>query len=96
MDIPSRHSYFIGCSNGGREGMVAGERYPEYFDGIVAGAPAFNLTNAAIAEAWSTVQLATIAPKRADGTPISQRPSLSVISSYWRPLCLTNAMHWTE
>ncbi len=66
---PIKHSYFIGCSNGGREGMVAGERYPQYFDGIVAGAPAFNLTHAAIAEAWSTVQLATIAPKRPDGSP---------------------------
>lgn len=66
---PIKHSYFMGCSNGGREGMIAGQRYPDYFDGIVAGAPAFNLTHAAIAEAWNTVQLASIAPKKADGTP---------------------------
>jgi Tannase and feruloyl esterase len=41
--------------------------------GVIAGAPAFNLTHAAIAEAWNTVELASIAPKRPDGTPdISQ------------------------
>ena len=65
---PIRHSYFQGCSNGGREGLIAAQRYPEYFDGIIAGAPAFNLTHAAIAEAWNTVQLATIAPHKPDGT----------------------------
>ena len=66
---PIQHSYFLGCSNGGREGLIAGELYPEYFDGIVAGAPAFNLTHSAIAEAWSTVQLAKLAPKKPDGSP---------------------------
>ena len=66
---PIRYSYFQGCSNGGREGLIAAERYPSYFDGVIAGSPAFNLTHAAIAEAWNTVQLATIAPKKPDGTP---------------------------
>lgn len=34
------HSYMTGCSTGGREGMLASQRYPELFDGIVIGAPA--------------------------------------------------------
>jgi feruloyl esterase len=34
------HSYMTGCSTGGREGMLASQRYPELFDGIVVGAPA--------------------------------------------------------
>jgi hypothetical protein len=51
---PTERSYFVGCSKGGEEGMVLAQRFPNEFDGIVAGALGFSLPRAAVAEAWDT------------------------------------------
>lgn len=69
-DTPVRESYFAGCSNGGREAMMVAERFPELFNGIIAGDPGFNLSRAAIAEMWSVAHLQAIAPQDAHGAPI--------------------------
>ena len=54
-------SYLGGCSNGGRHALVAATRYADQFDGIIAGAPGYNLPKAAIAQLWGVQQYATVA-----------------------------------
>ena len=65
-----RHSYFMGCSNGGREAMITAQRYPLEFDGVIAANPGFRLSRAAVAEVWDTRQLMAIAPANAHGQKI--------------------------
>lgn len=54
-------SYYVGCSEGGREAMMMSQRFPDYFDGILACSPGFKLPKAAIAEVWDTQAFAAVA-----------------------------------
>jgi len=50
----AQHSYFDGCSTGGREAMIMSQRYPEYFDGIVSGDPAIRTGHSNLALGFMT------------------------------------------
>lgn len=63
------HAYFVGCSTGGREAMMMSQRFPEYFDGIVAGAPAARTSFSNLGLRYATAALNTIAPPDAQGRP---------------------------
>jgi hypothetical protein len=63
------HSYWVGCSTGGREAMMMSQRFPNYFDGIVAGAPATRTGFSNLGLRWGASALNAIAPKDAQGKP---------------------------
>ena len=53
-----RHSYFESCSNGGRQGLMEAQRFPEDYDGIIAGAPAYDWTRLFTDFVWNAQALA--------------------------------------
>ena len=62
-----QHAYFVGCSTGGREAMMMSQRFPNYFDGIVAAAPAARTSFSNLGLRSATAALNAIAPRDADG-----------------------------
>ncbi len=58
---PPRYSYFNGCSEGGREGLMEAQRFPDDFNGILVGAPAHYWTQLMAAFAWNAQALNTAA-----------------------------------
>ena len=78
-------SYFVGCSSGGHQAMSEAQRFPDDYDGIVAGAPANNRIRQTFGFMWSWT-----ATHRADGTPILDQPALSLVTNAAVTACDAN------
>jgi hypothetical protein len=52
---PHNYAYFTGCSTGGLQGFFSAQRFPNDFDGIVAGAPVLHRTGAGVQLLWSVM-----------------------------------------
>lgn len=50
---PQHHAYFAGCSTGGQQSLMEAQRFPDDYNGILAGAPAYNRTHLHMSGSWS-------------------------------------------
>lgn len=79
-------SYFVGCSNGGRDALMAAQRFPRDFDGIVSGAAAADWTGMMIGQAL--IQREVLPPRSL--LPARKLPALQAAS---RRACAAGADH---
>ena len=69
-----QHSYFASCSDGGREALMEAQRFPDDYDGIVAGAPANFWTHLVAGAAWNSQALLADPPSY---IPAAKLPAIS-------------------
>ena len=69
----AQYSYYVGCSGGGRQALMASQRFASEFDGVVAGAPILEQHVAQTGSMQILQEFTAIAPHGADGKPVLSR-----------------------
>lgn len=64
------YSYWVGASNGGREGLKAAQWYPTDFDGMVVGMPVLHISGETLQDVWNA-QMALVGPGAIPMTKLS-------------------------
>ena len=64
------HSYFVGCSTSGRQGMAMTQLFPMHYDGVIAGDPFYLPPDISLSETWGLEQIISVSPKDTNGNPI--------------------------
>jgi Tannase and feruloyl esterase len=67
---PADHSYFVGCSTSGRQGMAMTQLFPTYYDGVIAGDPFYLPPDISLSETWGLEQIISVSPRDTNGNPI--------------------------
>lgn len=55
----AKYSYWVGCSTGGRQGLMEAQRYPEDFDGYLIGAPVLKQSHEGMRGIWNAQAVST-------------------------------------
>jgi feruloyl esterase len=83
------YSYYDGCSDGGREALMEAQRFPSDFNGIIAGAPAFNQAALnAMEEPYEST-----ADENPDGSPILTAADTTILHNFIIGQCADPALH---
>ena len=83
-------SYYVGCSTGGQQGLVEAQRFPDDYDGVIAGAPANNRTHLHMGFIWDE--------QASEATPGSAIPEvkLAVIADAVLKACVAQKAFKTD
>jgi pimeloyl-ACP methyl ester carboxylesterase len=81
-----RWVYYFGASTGGRQGLVSAQRFPEDFDGIIAGEPAMGTPGTARPETGPALR-ASVAALYEDGKPLVSPAEIGMLHEAMAARC---------